>query len=169
MKLRCCDYAHYYIGSRYRYTWSDGDFVEDVLEAILYNGDVFGCDKSINKKDKEGDNYFEISNIKDQEKGKFQLLLTYPSDMTEVQAQEYKYLCNFCRDSKGHFHKLLNLPQAASPAIHYLIKNGIDAFGLLEFGDAIDKNKDELYLKAEINNSLKFNQLYKIPTNNEHK
>lgn len=146
IKLRCCDYAHYYLGCRYRYTYlEDNDYVEDTLDAILYGGMLIGTNQGENKKGNYDDDWFETDDFKDETKGLFQLFLIHPCDLTKKQKKEYKELCYKIIDL--HDGKTIIRYSDTPLSMDYLFRNGIDAFDLIENGNAIDLTEYSRKLK----------------------
>lgn len=139
MKLFCADFAHYYLGCRYRYTWRDnGEFVESIMEALFYGGTIMAANIGPNKTGNHDKDWYEVNNFKDHAEGEFQLFLTHPCDLTNIQKREYKGLCYKMTDlnNKQEIIRYADTPWS----MDYLFKNGIDAFDLIENGNAIDIN-----------------------------
>lgn len=119
MNVDIRDVYHYYMGCRFRFTWPDGDYVEDVLDTC-----GFVCGNNLLKKDE----WYEIDLRDDDPGSKFQLYLTHIGDMTQQQEDEYYKLTKKVGD------KIVDTPMS----LDYLFKNGFDAFGLLEADQALN-------------------------------
>lgn len=110
------DVLHYYLGNMFKFTYTNGDIIYAKIENI--NDNLFLCGTvqwvgeggEFKKPINEGDNFYEIDGIK--EEGKMELILTPLQEM-------------------GLFSPI---------TMHNMFKEGIDVFGLIESGQAIDKN-----------------------------
>lgn len=125
----CCKYCHYYLGSRYRFTWPNGDYVEEILDCILYGGMLCGTDQSDCKIGTK-DDMFEICDFRND--GNFQLFLLHKCEMSEEQKEEYYQLCRKIYNQVGK----TELVETAE-SLDFLFKNSIDVFDLLESGQAL--------------------------------
>lgn len=137
--LELRDYIHYYVGCRYRLDWPDGQYVEDILEAILFDGMICGTNIARNKVGNDADDSFEaiLFDKKDPFEGTFRFILTHSNDMTEQQRIEYR---SYCYPVEDFNDKQKVLRWSDTPlSMHYIFKHGIDAFDLIEKGLAIDK------------------------------
>lgn len=131
----CCRYAHYYFGCRFRFTWPDGQYVEDDLDMLLKWKSVSGENIADNKLPEEAGkwpNSFDIDNI--EKDGNFQLILKHQSDMSKREMREYKNLCKNIIDSNGKISRIVDTPSS----LDYVFKKYIDVFDLIEDGYAID-------------------------------
>ena len=130
----CCKYAHYYMGNRFRFTWRNGDFIEDTLSLINDIGFITGT--NIYEPRDATKEWYEINDFR--KDGDFQLILIHPCDMPKHQLKKYKSLCKNIWDSsnKSVLH-IADTPES----LDYLFNNSIDVFDLIERGFAIDKNK----------------------------
>lgn len=126
---KCCEYAHYYFGARFRFTWPDGQFVEGRVEQFCDIYFMTGSDMTPGR-DISRDDYYEIGDIRTD--GNFQLFLLSAIEMTADQKKKYYALC-FQFITKGG--KLMHADTPAS--LDYLLKNHIDCFGLLRDGYAL--------------------------------
>lgn len=127
--ILCVDYAHYYMGSWFRFTWPDGNFIEDKL-IMINNTFMCGYDKDVREESK----WYEINDLR--KDGHFQLMLRHICDLTQKQKKEYKELCYQMVDLVD---KKTILRYSDTPlSMDYLFRNGIDVFDLIEKGDAID-------------------------------
>lgn len=129
----CCDYAHYYLGCDFRFTWHDGDWVEGKIELLSSNG--FMCGKIFKSNTMWIDNWYDIDNFR--EFGEFQLILRHQCDMTYKQKKKYKSLCYEVIDARNNPTVLLRIVDTPE-SLKFLFDNGIDAFDLIESGHAID-------------------------------
>lgn len=125
------DVLHYYLGSKFMFTSPEGEYIVAKLENVNTWRDLYGSDATGNAVDKDG--YYEIM---DYTKGKLQLILLHPNDMTKEQMSEYKNLCFKITDLKDD-KKIIRYADTPD-SMHYLFKNGIDAFDLIENELAID-------------------------------
>jgi hypothetical protein len=129
MNNKCCEFAHYYFGAAFRFTWPDGDFIEDKFK--MFN-DGFICGYHKDQKDEE--NWYEVHDFR--QDGDFQLILRDHSDMSKEELTAYKSLCKKITDL-GKSNNIIRY--ADTPlSMDYLFKNNIDAFDLIEDGFAIE-------------------------------
>lgn len=134
MKLR--DVIHYYLGCRVRVTWHDGTIYCYWVETISDHGFILGSnidDKAELYRNLE----FELDWLDEYPcKVKFQPYLTHPTDLTPAQLKEYKALCH-----KNYFKEQNVEWESDTPeSLAWLFKNKIDAFNLIESGQAFDMN-----------------------------
>lgn len=118
------DILHYYMGCLFRYETERGKVIIAKLE--LLNRTDYMCGDGI-----DGE-WYEIDDV--YSKGKLQLILHDPSDMTEDQKDNYYLLCHKVYDSNQTQYYRMDTPAS----LHFLFKNHIDAFNLIEYGAAID-------------------------------
>jgi len=112
---------HHYLGCEFIYTFNDGEKVSGVLDMISKSGSFFG-DVKFEDGTKE---WIEIHDIR--EDGKIQLLLKHPNEMTAEQKKEYISLCKVITTAGGE-EITIDTPNS----LHYLCKNYIDAFDLID-------------------------------------
>lgn len=117
------DILHYYFGARYRFTFSNGEVVEDKLSVISNHRTLFYCGDDPNM-DWWIDDYKKDGTLK--------LFLIHPLDMTEEQKAEYHSLCHTFKNYDGKIGRV-DTPLS----LHFLFKNSIDAFDLIDNGFAI--------------------------------
>lgn len=127
----CCHYAHYYLGSRFRFTWHNGDWAEGKLVIVSDYGFIM-ADEMFDENGALPDG-IDFDDVR--KDGDFRLILVHPSDMSSQQKEEYYQLSKKMRNEFGKT-VLIDTPFS----LDYLFKNGIDAFDLIENGSAIDKS-----------------------------
>lgn len=130
------NYANYYVGQRFKYSWPDGDWIIATLNSVLWTGMLFGTNEGNNKKGKDMEDDFEINDISDPEEGSFRLILHHPSDISPKLKRDHRKLCLQINDPRNII-KVLNYAETAE-SMDFLFKNGIDCFNLIEKGFAID-------------------------------
>lgn len=118
------DILHYYMGCKFRFTYNDGQYFEAVL-GVLHEGG-FMCGEDLNK------NWYELGDYRTD--GKLELILTAPCDMSDRQRCMYRAMTKKVKTIDGDI-KVFDTPKS----LHYLFKNQIDAFDLIENGLAINK------------------------------
>lgn len=134
MKLR--DVIQYYIGCKVRVTWERGEVVDYWMQSITDFGFIFG--QNVNDKAaKYVDLEFELEWLDEEPcKVKFQPYLTHATDLKPEQLKEYKALCH-----KNYFKEQNVEWESDTPAsLAWLFRNKIDAFDLIETGQAFDIN-----------------------------
>lgn len=122
----CCDYAHFYLGTRYRFTFLDGTVVEDIYETVLYEGMLFGEDKSDKK---EG--YFEINNFRTD--GNFQLFLW---EQYRCKGEINRACRKLVRKYRAEEDRWFGWDTLT--ALELCLKESIDIFDLIRNGHALD-------------------------------
>lgn len=118
------DVIHYYsMGTRFLYKDAN-ETLSGRLEGL--NAGFFTCG------DDDVGVWYELEIFSE---GDFKLILRHMSDMTKEEKEMHRSLCNNVRDIAGKTMRIVDTPAS----LHYLIRNGFDAFDLIENGYAIDE------------------------------
>jgi hypothetical protein len=122
------DIVHYYMGSKFQFTFTNGEVVYGTLEMINDSGMIFS--KSLNAKDEN--DYIEIMDFRAD--GELKLILFHQSDMTVHQKKSYYRLCKTLYAPGKRF--IVDTPES----LNYLFSHSVDAFDLVERDLAISAN-----------------------------
>ena len=133
----CCNYAHYYIGAKFRMTFNEGMVVEGEMWSVTNYGPVFGSNYVNLETGKEID--IDIDDMRTE--GNFQLYLN--DDLTKDQRKEYYRLCKRIYRQQDKTLATVDTPLS----LDFLLRNHYDVFDLIENGHAIriggDKKKKQ--------------------------
>src|ERR1700681_254984 len=121
-----------YRDARVRITWEDGT-ISEMTEYNVFSGSyIFGTDL-LTKEGENPDVEIELTEFK----GKFQLMLHHPCEMSAIQKKTYDSLLHTNDFKEGNVKWHSDTPAS----IFYLFKNHIDGFNLIERGLAIKIEK----------------------------
>jgi len=123
VKIR--DIIHLYLGCEVQVTWEDGDIQTYKLQSVHDHGFIFG--QNIDPKAKHKDFEFELDWLDEpRPKVKLQLVLHHVHDLPEDNLKQYYRLTKKIATS-------LECVTVDTPeSLHFLLKNYVDAFDLIE-------------------------------------
>lgn len=141
------DIVYLYHHAKFQYTFKDGEVVYG--EIIVIN-DPFIIGKLLEPKPKSEYEDFELDDFRRQ--GDLKLILHHQSEMTVHQKREYFKLCTVIWDSNKK-RIIVDTPQS----LLYLFTHNIDAFSLIDKGEALSANwyyNKDLIPKKQIEKEL---------------